>query len=74
MNFSASSAHSNSDERVLDVQFTDDTISMSYATAASSPCRSSGIRGCSSPQPRSTRTGGLPAAATEFIGPISTRI
>src|SRR6266851_5938431 len=29
MSFSASSAHSNTDERVLDVQFTDDTISVS---------------------------------------------
>ena len=29
MSFSASSAHSISDERVLDVQFTDDTISVS---------------------------------------------
>ena len=29
MSFSASSAHSNSDERVLDVQFTDDAISVS---------------------------------------------
>ncbi len=29
MSFSASSAHSNADERVLDVQFTDDTISVS---------------------------------------------
>jgi hypothetical protein len=29
MSFSASSAHNNSDERVLDVQFTDDTISVS---------------------------------------------
>jgi len=29
MSFSASSAHSNSDERVLDVQFTEDTISVS---------------------------------------------
>ena len=28
MGFSASSAHSNADERVLDVQFTDDTISV----------------------------------------------
>jgi hypothetical protein len=29
MSFSASSAHSNADERVLDVQFTDDAISVS---------------------------------------------
>ncbi len=29
MSFSASSAHSNTDERVLDVQFTEDTISVS---------------------------------------------
>jgi len=29
MSFSASSAHSNTDERVLDVQFTDDAISVS---------------------------------------------
>src|ERR1700694_161100 len=29
MSFSASSAHSNSDERVLDVQFTEDAISVS---------------------------------------------
>jgi hypothetical protein len=29
MSFSASSAHSNTDERVLDVQITDDTISVS---------------------------------------------
>jgi hypothetical protein len=29
MSFSASSAHSNSDERVLDVQFTDDALSVS---------------------------------------------
>ena len=29
MSFSASSAHSSADERVLDVQFTDDTISVS---------------------------------------------
>jgi hypothetical protein len=28
MSFSASSAHSNTDERVLDVQFTEDTISV----------------------------------------------
>jgi len=28
MSFSASSAHSNSDERLLDVQFTDDAISV----------------------------------------------
>ena len=29
MSFSASSAHSNTDERVLDIQFTDDAISVS---------------------------------------------
>src|ERR1019366_5208811 len=36
---------------------------------ASSPCRSSGIRDCSMPQPRSARTGKLPVVATEFHWP-----
>ena len=52
MSFSASSAHSNTDERVLDVQFTEDAHQREPAvTAESSPCRSSGIRACSTPLP-----------------------
>jgi hypothetical protein len=73
MSFSASSAHS--DERVLDVQFTEDAISVSLRDGRVITVPLVWYpRGCSTPQPRSARTGKLPAVAAEFIGPTSTKI
>jgi hypothetical protein len=74
MSFSASSAHSNTDERVLDVQFTDDAISVSLRDGRVITVPLVWYPRLLDATRRSARTGKLPAAATEFIGPTSTRI
>jgi hypothetical protein len=74
MSFSASSAHSNTDERVLDVQFTDDAISVSLrdGRAISVPLVwYPRLLDATASQRNNWKIGG---AATEFIGPTSRRI
>jgi len=55
------------DERVADVKFTKDTLSVAMKDGGQSPCRSCGIRGCSMRPRPNGKTGALQELATASI-------
>jgi len=70
MNFSASAA----DERVLDVQSTDDTLSVSLRDGRVIAVPLVWYPRLLNPRLLNAKIGRSPAAATEFIGPIWMKI
>lgn len=68
-----SSSAITADERVLDLSFTDDALSVSLRDGRVISVLLVWFRACSTPRPPSVRTGKLPADGTAFFGPTSTK-